>query len=343
MTTEIETHRIELEGAPAIPGLRVRRWRDAADYAAMAAAASAAYDADAVPFMPTAENLRVQIEGEDGIDPASDLVLVEVDGALVAYGEVWRITRDGRPMFEIGGIVEPAYRRRGIGRALLAENLRRAAERAASEPVDAEILVEGFVEGSETGHRTILTDAGFEPVRHFFLMRVPDLQHVPDAPLPEGLDLRPVTPDQHRPIFDAEAEAFKDHWGHREQGDDLFDTMYARSELDTGLWAVAWDGDQIAGVAQAWIWPEENEHLGVKRGWLERISVRRPWRRRGLGRALTAEALRRLRAAGMDDAMLGVDLENPTGALGLYEGLGFEVFSRGAAYRRTLERPPAGS
>jgi ribosomal protein S18 acetylase RimI-like enzyme len=105
---------------------------------------------------------------------------------------------------------------------------------------------------------------------------------------------------------------------------------------------VAWEGDQIAGVVQAWIWPEENKHLGVKRGWLERISVRRPWRRRGLGRSLTAEAMRRLRAAGMDDAMLGVDSENPTGALGLYEGLGFLVHSRAAAYRRSLERPPAG-
>jgi len=35
----------------------------------------------------------------------------------------------------------------------------------------------------------------------------------------------------------------------------------------------------------------------------------------------------------MDDAMLGVDSESPTGALGLYEGLGFEVHSRSAAYR----------
>ena len=39
--------------------------------------------------------------------------------------------------------------------------------------------------------------------------------------------------------------------------------------------------------------------------------------------------------------MLGVDSENPTGALGLYEGLGFEVYSRSAAYRRPTERPPA--
>ncbi len=36
--------------------------------------------------------------------------------------------------------------------------------------------------------------------------------------------------------------------------------------------------------------------------------------------------------------MLGVDSENPNGALGLYEGLGFAVYSRAAAYRRPLER-----
>ena len=169
-------------------------------------------------------------------------------------------------------------------------------------------------------------------------MRVPSLEDVPEAPLPDGLEVRPVTPEQHRTIFDAEAEAFRDHWGHREQGDDLFRTMYAKKELDTSLWVVAWDGDEIAGVVQTWIWPEENERLGVKRGWLERISVRRPWRRRGLGRAITAAAMRRLHDAGMEDAMLGVDSENPTGALGLYEGLGFKVHSSAAAYRLPLER-----
>ena len=76
----------------------------------------------------------------------------------------------------------------------------------------------------------------------------------------------------------------------------------------------------------------------MARGWLEHISVRRPWRGRGLGRALTAEGLRRLRAAGMTEAMLGVDAENPTGALGLYERLGFEVHQRTTAYRLELPR-----
>jgi len=68
--------------------------------------------------------------------------------------------------------------------------------------------------------------------------------------------------------------------------------------------------------------------------WLERISVRRAWRRRGLGRAITGEALRRLRAAGLADAMLGVDADNPIGAIDLYEGMGFEVTQRSMIYGR---------
>jgi ribosomal protein S18 acetylase RimI-like enzyme len=40
----------------------------------------------------------------------------------------------------------------------------------------------------------------------------------------------------------------------------------------------------------------------------------------------------------MTEAMLGVDSENPNGALGLYEGLGFEVESRAGAYRKPLDR-----
>src|SRR4029450_4394952 len=120
-------------------------------------------------------------------------------------------------------------------------------------------------------------------IRHFFLMRRGDLATVPEVELPDGLEIRPVTPDQYRTIFDAEREAFKDHWDHREVGDDYFRTTFARPELDPSLWVVAWDGDEVAGVVQTWIWREENERLGVRRGWLEHIRVLRPWRRAGAG------------------------------------------------------------
>jgi mycothiol synthase len=338
MTTMTDTTWLALPGMPEIDGLRTRRFRDAADYERMAAIMRRANLLDHVAFMPTAGNLEVEMAGEDGIVPTQDIVVVELDGRAVAQAQVWRVVRTEQIVYEIGGSVDPDVRGRGIGSALLTENLRRADERAALEPAGTAIAYRAFADEGEHAHRRLLERRGFASIRHFFLMRRQDLATVPDLPLPEGIEVRPVTPDQHRAIFDAEAEAFQDHWGSREWTDDDFRTTHAREELDTSLWVVAWDGDQVAGVVQTWIWPEENERLGVKRGWLEHISVRRPWRRRGLARAISAMAIRRLRDAGMEDAMLGVDSENPTGALGLYQDLGFEVFSRATAYELS-ERP----
>ncbi len=331
-----DTTAIELPGAPAIDGLRVRRFRDETDYEELAAVMRLANLADGIPWIPTAEHLRLELGGSEGIDLATDLLIVEIDGAVVAWAATERVLREDRPMFEVFGNIHPDQRRRGIGRTLLDANLVRARERAAAEPGDGPIQAAAGAEEGETGARALLDASGFTVVRHFFLMRRPNLADIAEVALPAGLEVRPVRQADHRIIFDAEVEAFRDHWGAMTQGDDAFTRTFSTSEIDTGLWAVAWDGDEVAGIVQAWIWGEENEALGVRRGWLERVSVRRQWRRRGLARALIARALVNLREAGMDDAMLGVDSESPTGALGLYEGIGFHVHSRSAAYRRPI-------
>ncbi len=291
-----------------------------------------------MPWLPTAQQVQLAFDAEDGADPVHDVVLVEVGGHVVAATGVERAIRDDIPTYEMWGSVDPAFRRRGLGTWLMGWALDRARHRASREDPLVAVNLGAFSEDTETGHRALLAGAGLEPVRHFFLMRRALSEAIPEAVLPDGLELRPVTQDQWRAIFDAENEAFRDHWGHREGTEEAFQTTYAHDELDTSLWVVAWGGDQIAGVVQNWIWPEENRALGVQRGWLEHISVRRPWRRRGLARAITAESLRRFRDRGLDEAMLGVDSENPNGALGLYEGLGFSLRSRAAAYQRPLDR-----
>lgn len=328
---------LDLDGAPAIEGLRFRRPRgDDADYEAAAAAVRAANQHDGIPWLPTAANLREETEAAEGCDERADVVLAELDGRVVGEAGVDRVMRGGIAVYEIWGHLVPEVRRRGIGRALLRENLRRAAERGATEPEGQAWEVRGHADDAETGHIALLEGAGFSPIRYFFLMRRPTLDDLAPVVLPDGLEIRPVTADQHRRIWEAEGEAFRDHWQSREPTEADFEVTFRREELDTSLWVVAWDGDEVAGVVQTWIWTDENTRLGVARGWLEHISVRRPWRRRGLGRAITAEALHRLRAAGMREAMLGVDAENPTGALGLYEGLGFEVHQRSTAFRLDL-------
>jgi len=329
---------VDLEGAPPIPGLRMRFFADAADYERLSALTIAANEYDGVPYLPTAQALQVETDGHEGVVPGEDVVFAEVDERVVAAAGVARVVRDDVPTYEISGTVDPGFRRRGLGTALMGWTMLRARIRASREDPLTRVHLGAFVEHTEAGHRALLAGAGFEPVRHFFLMGRSGLQRIPEAALPDGLEIRPVTTDQYRTIFEAENEAFRDHWGHREPGEGAYAANYGRAELDTNLWVVAWDGDQVAGVVQNWIFPAENERLGVKRGWLEHISVRRQWRRRGLARAITAASLVKLREAGLNDAMLGVDSENANGALGLYSGLGFEIRSRAAAYRRELER-----
>ncbi|MEO8438026.1 MAG: GNAT family N-acetyltransferase, partial [Chloroflexota bacterium] len=276
--------------APAIPGLVVRPFRDRTDYERLAELQIAANEHDRIPYLPTASMLEVEMENADGARSVDDVVFVEVDGRVVGAAGIERVVRD-LPQYQIWGSIDPAWRRRGVGTWLMAWTIAHASGRASREDPAGRVELASFAEESETGHRALLAVTGFASVRHFFLMRRAGLDDVPDLGLPDGFEIRPVTEAHRRRIVEAENEAFRDHWGHREMTESTYQTTFGRPELDTDLWVVAWAGDEIAGVVQNWIWPEENERLGVKRGWLEHISVRRPWRRQGLARAITAASL----------------------------------------------------
>jgi ribosomal protein S18 acetylase RimI-like enzyme len=59
-------------------------------------------------------------------------------------------------------------------------------------------------------------------------------------------------------------------------------------------------------------------------------------RKQGLGWALLLTGMQALQDEGMRRAMLGVDTENLTGALRLYEGAGFHPAKRSGAFRKTI-------
>ncbi|MCJ7470286.1 GNAT family N-acetyltransferase, partial [Candidatus Bathyarchaeota archaeon] len=73
-----------------------------------------------------------------------------------------------------------------------------------------------------------------------------------------------------------------------------------------------------------------------KRGHVELISVQRPWRGKGIAKALIARSLKLLKERGMTEAALGVDAENPSGALNLYQKMGFQIEKRIVFYRKPI-------
>lgn len=325
--------------APDIPGLAFRGGGDPADYAAMADLLTITHAADGVEEVVTAEALAVEYGGDEDFDPARDLLIAEVDGEPVGFGVGVRVRRGRLLALETRGAVHPAWRHRGIGTALHRSARARLAREAALDPRDGPREFRSYAMDSEASDRALYDQEGYVPVRFGFEMRRPLTGTLPEHPLPAGLVLRPVEERDHRAVFDADAEAFRDHWGHRVPSEGDFRTLYAHPDTDTSLWCVAWDGDEVAGVVMNAVYREDNERFGVRRGWLDRVSVRRPWRGRGVARALCAASFRALRDAGMDEAWLGVDARNPTGALGLYESLGFTVARRWYAYGRPVDRP----
>jgi ribosomal protein S18 acetylase RimI-like enzyme len=172
----------------------------------------------------------------------------------------------------------------------------------------------------------------------------PNLDDIPDFPLPDEIEVRPVHPDHYRRIWEADTEAFRDHWGFSEPTEeDYVSWLDDKVIFQPELWQIAWDmeTDEIAGQVRTFIHHGENEKFSRKRGYTEFISVRRPRRRRGLARALIALSLKAQQAAGMVESALGVDSENLSGATRIYEECGFRVVRKSTIYRKPL--PPATS
>jgi ribosomal protein S18 acetylase RimI-like enzyme len=96
------------------------------------------------------------------------------------------------------------------------------------------------------------------------------------------------------------------------------------------LSSIAFDGDEIAGYVLGY------RDADPTRLYIGQVGARRPWRRRGLAAALLSQVLHSARAAGKDFASLGVDADSPTGAVGVYERVGFTVEARAVTYSRTL-------
>jgi mycothiol synthase len=338
----MSTGTVPVPDAPSIPGLTFRP-ATRADWDAMARIRNAARAADGLEEVLSAASMAAQYPDTDTFRLERDVLLALVDGEVVAQGFATWLVRSGLPVGETFGDVHPDHRRRGIGTALHRAAVARLQAEAAARDDRAPLELRSWAMDTQSGTLALLEAEGFATVRHGFEMRRSLTGTLPVHPMPDGLELRPAAEADYRTIFDADNEAFRDHWGSRAMDEGDFDQLVNGPDADPSLWVVAWDGDQVAGSVINEVFREENATLGIRRGWLSHVSVRRPWRRRGLARAMCAHSFHLLRARGLDEAWLGVDGTNPMGAVQLYEDLGFKVTHRWRAFGRPLEGPaPVG-
>jgi mycothiol synthase len=295
--------------------LRPARWDDMEAIAALVLDVLTA-DGDAVSAF-TAQEIANYWKAEGFNHETDTWVVTTTDGRIVGYEEFEH--RQAHAYFVGDGYVHPEFRGNGIGAAMLCALDERARREMQLADPDLRVYLRAGANANDANVRAMFEEAGYRVIRYHWSMEV-NLTEAPRLkPFPAGIELRPFDKDsQDHLVFQAEDEAFRDHWGHVPGNFTNWKLRkIERDAFDPALWYIAWDGDQIAGYAQT------RFRNGI--GWVGNLGVRRPWRKRGLGEALLLHSFNEFYKRGMLRVGLGVDASNPTGATRLYQKVGMRV------------------
>lgn len=259
----------------------------------------------------------------------TDVWLVSTDrGELIGYADV-----EDRMHIVITSFirVHPDYRNQGIENVLLRLTEERARQHIALAQEQTRVTLKSWVSHNDKGMLQVFGQEGYNLVRSHWRMRI-EMNEAPPVPkkLPGHITIRTFVPGQDdRAVFDADEEAFQDHWGHLPGDYEQWQYWTVkRKGFDPSLWFLAVEGNEIAGLALCQY--EDDE------GWVNNLAVRRPWRKQGLGLALLHHAFGEFYRRGIHVAGLGVDAQNLTGATRLYKRAGMYVAVQHDTYQKEL-------
>jgi len=160
------------------------------------------------------------------------------------------------------------------------------------------------------------------------------LNEAPASPeWPAGITVRPFIKGQDEQVtYQTDEEASKDKGYH----DPLsYEGWVKRMGMDTesfdpNLWFLACEGNEVAGVALNVFKKESNT------GWVDHLSVRQAWRKRGIGKALLLHSFGEFYRRGIHQIKLSVDSKSLTNAPHLYESVGMQTVQQYHIYRKVI-------
>lgn len=255
------------------------------------------------------------------------LLVFTTDGQLVGYARVRNVAD---VHFYVFIRVHPDYAQSGIQAYLLHRMENFVRQQVPSAPGDARIVMISWIGDVNVPVRNLLEQNGFSIVRSTWRMEIEMEQTPPEPLLPEGIIIRAFVPGQdERATFEANDEAFRDHWGHVPGNyNEWLCWAIEREDFDPSIYFLACDTDSMAGVSLCLQKPAL--------GWVDDLSVRRPWRHRGVGMALLQHTFREFYRRGIYKIALDVDSQNLTGATRLYQRAGMHIARRYNTYEKEI-------
>ncbi len=269
------------------------------------------------------------------------------DGTLVAYGwnHPFPTDTDPRRVHATGG-VHPDWRRSGIGRTVLTWQLEQARLWYDRTWVDGygPLQVVAYAGEQQVGLRRLYEEIGLSPVRWYADMTLRFAGPPPVHRDPAGIRIVPMSRKRIEAVRIAHNEVFADHWGTSPVDAEGWEQQLLRPESRLSWSWVALDAETSELVGYATNAAHEGDWAaqGFSEGWTDRLGVRRPWRERGVARALLTASMRSFLEAGLDGAGLGVDSDDPCRAFELYQELGYHSSHTVVMYAKTDETAPTG-
>lgn len=259
------------------------------------------------------------------------------DDELMAVAALWQLTPHEERLGILSFDIHPQVRSWGLEREVVAWAESRLRELGQGCPLPL-VLHSGCRDALESWQE-MLMQCGFAPERYFFQLQRSLAEPIPAPSLPPGWQIRSVTDQDAAAWVETFNHTFVDHWNHHPVTVEDFHHYRTMSDYDPNLDLVIETPEgQLATFCSSEIDSERNARLGCLEGHVCLLGTRRGYRRRGLARSLLLDSLRRLQAMGIETATIGVDAQNPSGALGLYESVGFERRRRSTIFRKRVSR-----
>ena len=272
-----------------------------------------------------------------GFDPAEDIRLVFAPtGQMAGYIEVW--TTSSPPVHPwMWGRVDPDYEDNGLGTWMLHWAEQRALRALKDVPEQLRFAPRLGTYREAEKPKKLFDDFGYRHIRSSYHMLIEMDAPVPEAEFPEGITLRTYNPEKDaEAVYRAQNDSFRDHFGFVEEpfeeGVKRFRHFWESESSDPTLLFLAMEGEEIAGINLCRPYSFDDPDMG----YVGTLGVRRPWRKRGLGLALLRHSFNEFYRRGKRKVGLGVDAQNLTGALRLYEGAGMHVHQAFDQYEKEL-------
>ena len=295
---------------------------------------AAAFAATGHPIVTTADELAEELEPPYCRIERDGMVAV-LNGHIIGAAYTYFLPATEREVrCYVEGKVDPAARGLGAGRALLDWGLAHAHELLADH-THLPRVIRVSVPGDHEVMDPMLTRRGLAPVRWFSTLLQP-LDSTRTIDVPRGIEI--ITWDERR-SGDAHAvsnAAFADHWGSAPmlpEGWAQRTTGYG-SHPRTSYMAL--DNDRVVGFLTSHRYPVDDDAARMQIGWVNHLGTLPTHRRRGIASALVTTALEAYRNEGWSHAAIDVDNDNPTGARGLYDALGFEPWRGSVTWEKPL-------